>query len=67
LLKAQKRKLQDHVTRLAAMQNELFPGRGLQERHLNFSDLYLELGEELIPALLDKLQLFPKDFMVLRY
>jgi bacillithiol biosynthesis cysteine-adding enzyme BshC len=67
LLKAQKRKLQDHVTRLATLQNELFPARGLQERHQNFSDLYLELGEELIPALLENLQVFPKDFMVLRY
>ena len=67
LLKAQKRKLQDHVTRLASLQNELFPGQGLQERQQNFSDLYLELGEDLVPALLDKLQAFPKDFLVLRY
>lgn len=67
LLKAQKRKLQDHVKRLASLQNELFPGQGLQERQQNFSDLYLELGEELIPVLMDKLQAFPSGFKVLRY
>lgn len=67
LLKAQKRKLQDQVKRLASLQNELFPGQGLQERQQNFSELYLELGEELIPVLMDKLQAFPSGFTVLRY
>ena len=67
LLKAQKRKLQDHVTRLAALQDELFPGGELQERQQNFSDLYLELGDDLIPMLLEQLQAFPEGFTVLRY
>ncbi len=67
LLKAQKRKLQDQVVRLAALQNELFPGQGLQERQQNFADFYLELGEDFIPMLMDKLQVYPSDFMVLGY
>lgn len=67
LLKAQKRKLQDQVQRLAALQNNLFPGQNLQERQLNFSEVYLELGEELIPALMENLQVYPSGFMVLRY
>jgi uncharacterized protein YllA (UPF0747 family) len=67
LLKAQKRKLQDHVKRLADLQNELFPGQGLQERQQNFADMYLEMGEELIPMIMDKIQVFPTDFIVLRY
>jgi hypothetical protein len=42
LLKAQKRKLKDQVVRLTDLQNELFPNRSLQERQLNFSELYIE-------------------------
>lgn len=51
LLKAQKRKLKDHVVRLTDVQNQLFPKQSLQERQLNFSELYLEYGENLIPML----------------
>ena len=67
LLKAQKRKLADQVTRLAALQDDLFPGGDLQERQQNFSDLYLELGEKLIPMLMEELQAYPSGFKVLRY
>ncbi len=66
LLKAQKRKLKDHVVRLTELQNQLFPNYSLQERQLNFSELYLEYGRDLIPKLkkaLDPLQL---SFLVLR-
>ena len=56
LLKAQKRKLEDEVSRIASLQNELFPGKGLQERHHNFSEFYLEYGDALIPTLLDSLK-----------
>ena len=38
LLKAQKRKFDDHVVRLTALQNLLFPNSSLQERQLNFSE-----------------------------
>ncbi len=67
LLKAQKRKLQDHVLRLTEIQNELFPNRSLQERSLNFSELYLELGEDLIPSLIGALEPLKNGFPVLRY
>lgn len=67
LLKAQKRKLKDHVRRLTALQNELFPGQELQERQQNFSELYLEFGDALIPSVMERLQPYPKDFMILRY
>ncbi len=66
LLKAQKRKLEDHVVRMTEIQNELFPGRSLQERNLNFSELYLELGEDLIPNLLKVLQPLKLQFMILK-
>ncbi|HMB64790.1 MAG TPA: bacillithiol biosynthesis BshC, partial [Eudoraea sp.] len=67
LLKAQKRKLKDQVVRLTAIQNELFPNQSLQERHLNFSELYLEIGPQLIPVLLDALIPLQAEFLVLRY
>ncbi len=65
LLKAQKRKLEDHVVRLAEIQNQLFPNRSLQERNLNFSELYLEYGETLISVLMEALDPLKNEFTVL--
>ena len=65
LLKAQKRKLADHVSRLAEIQNELFPAKSLQERNLNFSELYLEYGESLIPMLFKALNPLKQEFVIL--
>ncbi|MFS4456827.1 bacillithiol biosynthesis cysteine-adding enzyme BshC [Maribacter sp. 2304DJ31-5] len=64
LLKAQKRKLKDHVIRLTGVQNELFPGKSLQERNLNFSELYLAMGEELVPTLIKALHPFSLNFTI---
>ncbi len=65
LLKAQKRKLEDEVSRISALQQELFPGKGLQERHHNFSEFYLEYGDALIPALLQNLKPLELKFDIL--
>ncbi|SDL60972.1 bacillithiol biosynthesis cysteine-adding enzyme BshC [Salinimicrobium catena] len=65
LLKAQKKKLEDEVSRIAALQNELFPNKGLQERHQNFSEFYLEYGENLIPLLLKNLKPLELKFDIL--
>jgi len=51
LLKAEKRKLVDQLNRLTAIQDQLFPKESLQERTLNFSEFYLEFGEELFQIL----------------
>ena len=67
LLKAQKRKLKDHVIRLTELQNTLFPNYSLQERQLNFSELYLEHGEALIPMLKGALKPLKGKFLILRY
>lgn len=66
LLQAQKRKLKDHVVRMTDMQNELFPNLSLQERQLNFSELYLELGTRLIPGLMDNLDPLSNNFTLLK-
>ncbi|AZQ57629.1 bacillithiol biosynthesis cysteine-adding enzyme BshC [Maribacter sp. MJ134] len=65
LLKAQKRKLKDHVIRMTEIQNELFPGKSLQERNLNFSELFLEYGDGLIPMLKNALQPLRMEFTVI--
>ncbi|MEP3208755.1 MAG: bacillithiol biosynthesis cysteine-adding enzyme BshC [Maribacter sp.] len=66
LLKAQKRKLKDHVVRMTEIQSELFPGQSLQERNVNFSELYLELGEDLIPMLKKALNPLELKFTIIK-
>ncbi|MFK7750416.1 MAG: bacillithiol biosynthesis cysteine-adding enzyme BshC [Kordia sp.] len=65
LLTAQKRGLQDKVSRSTELQELLFPNKSLQERQLNFSELYLEYGETLIPTLVAHLQPLSGEFLVL--
>ena len=65
LLKAQKRKLADHISRCTELQEQLFPGQSLQERNTNFSELYLEYGVELIPELMKALQPLKGDFTII--
>jgi bacillithiol biosynthesis cysteine-adding enzyme BshC len=65
LLKAQKRKLNEQISRITEIQNQLFPGQSLQERNLNFSELYLEFGHQLIQQLMLNLQPLKGDFLIL--
>ena len=65
LLKAQKRKLSDHVSRMTELQNELFPNQGLQERNVNFSEFYLEYGDALMPKLIEQLHPLKTEFLIL--
>ena len=67
LLKAQKRKLEDVVTRLEILHDELFPGGGLQERQLNFSEFYLEAGKNLLKELEELLNPLDMRFDVVGY
>ena len=66
LLKAQKKKLKDHVIRMCELQNELFPNQTLQERSLNFSELYQEYGADLIPKIKGALKPLQLEFAVLK-
>ena len=56
LLKAQKKKLADQVSRMTDLQNDLFPRQSLQERNTNFSEFYLAYGDQLIPTLMESLE-----------
>ncbi len=66
LLKAQKRKLVEKLNRIIQLQNELFPNQSLQERQTNFSEFYIENGDELIPALIKKLQPLEQRFEIVQ-
>ncbi|MDU8885531.1 bacillithiol biosynthesis cysteine-adding enzyme BshC [Yeosuana sp. MJ-SS3] len=65
LLKAQKRKLADQVSRMTEIQNQLFPNQSLQERNTNFSELYLQYGELLIKQLIENINPLEMNFKVL--
>jgi uncharacterized protein YllA (UPF0747 family) len=47
----------DYLNRLEALHLELFPNGSLQERFTNFSEFYMDHGDELIKRL--KLELDP--------
>lgn len=66
LLKAQKRKLEDVLERVRLLQDELFPRQSLQERNMNFSEFYLEYGEDFIPKLMHSLEPLKGEFLVLQ-
>lgn len=65
LLKAQRIKLSDQVSRLTELQNSLFPLQNLQERKLNFSEFYLEYGDSLIEILKKELDPFKGAFSII--
>jgi len=65
LLKAEKRKYAELVTSITKLQNELFPNQSLEERQRNFSEYYLEYGNEFIQVLKDNLKPLDLTFTVL--
>ncbi len=65
LLKAEKRKLTDLVSRATRLQDQMFPKQSLQERNCNFSEFYLEQGASLITILLEQLDPLSGEFTVI--
>lgn len=65
LLKAQKRNLSDELERLKNIQDQLFPNHSLQERQLNFSEFYLDYGEDLLETLKNQLDPLDGNFTIL--
>ena len=66
LLKAEKKNLADKLNRIKIIQDELFPRKGLQERNVNFTEFYIEYGEELIPNLIKTLDPLDLNFSILK-
>ncbi len=67
LLKAQKRKYNELVKRVVIIQNQLFPNNSLQERRLNYSELYLKYGTDLIPELIKNLDPLALEFSLIEF
>ena len=65
LLKAQKKKYASELERITDLQNELFANGSLQERQTNFSELYLEYGDALLPQLIKKLKPLENNFNII--
>ena len=66
MLKAQKRKLKDELERLTSIQDQLFPKESLQERTVNFSELYLEFGDLLLDEIKKELDPLVGKFTILK-
>lgn len=62
LLKAERKKHQDQLMRIASLQDELFPNQSLQERKVNFSSFYAEYGDLLFEKLFAKLNPLDNHF-----
>ncbi len=65
LLKAEKRKLADQINRLTMIQDQLFPKESLQERTINFSEFYLDFGEQLFQKLKENLDPLCNEFTIM--
>ena len=63
LLKAQRKKLVDHINRITELQQQLFPMGDLQERRVNFAEFVLQYGDDFIPFLIKHIDPNEKDFM----
>jgi len=65
LLRAEKRKQSDLVTRITALQNQVLPNQSLEERQRNFSEYYITHGHDLIFALKKSLKPLQQAFTIL--
>ena len=65
LLKAERRKHQELAERIQKIQDELFPNQSLEERQRNFSEFYLDHGDNLIKVLKEKLDPLKLEFSVI--
>lgn len=65
LLKAQKRKEAAYVHSIIQLRQSLFPGKGLQERVVNFSTCYMEYGTHFLNVLMNELDPFKQHFLII--
>ena len=62
---AEKRRQSDLVERITNIQAEILPNLSLEERKRNFSEYYLEYGNDFVVALKNKLKPLQLEFFVL--
>lgn len=66
LIRTKRKQSETATNQISYLKDKLFPNEGLQERRDNFSLIYMQLGEDFIPRLLEELKLPTKDFTVLK-
>ena len=66
LIRAERRKSGKAQDRVHYLKETLFLNDGLQERRLNFSEIYLKEGKKMIPKLLGAFETPTKDFLIIK-
>jgi uncharacterized protein YllA (UPF0747 family) len=65
LIKAEKQKEEVAINQIKGIKEKLFPNGSLQERKDNFLYAYLLLGDSFIDELVEQLNPFEQEFVVL--
>ena len=66
MMRAEKKNQQVIVDRIDMIYNEIFPNNSLQERVQNFTEYYVEYGEEWIEWMKDQFNLFDQQLKVMK-
>jgi hypothetical protein len=66
LIRAERRKATTAQQRISYLKDTLFYNNGLQERRLNFSEVYLFQGKEMINDLIHSFTTPAEDFLILQ-
>jgi bacillithiol biosynthesis cysteine-adding enzyme BshC len=66
LVRAEKLKQESTIHQIQKLQEKLYLPEHLQERKENFMSLYLQHGEKLLDDLIDMLDPFDKDFIIIK-
>lgn len=62
----EKKKYTDSIDRIKELHNSIFPNNALQERHNNFIEYYLSTNGFFISTLLQNIDVFKHEFLVLK-
>jgi len=65
MLRAEKRNMEVQLSKISQLKKHLFPGNGLQERVENFISLYLLYGDEFFDAVMQGIEAFRHEFLVM--
>jgi bacillithiol biosynthesis cysteine-adding enzyme BshC len=65
MLRAEKKKMQEQLSRISRLKNDLFPNNRLQERVENFISYYLQYGPAYLDILKDATKSFEPSFLVI--
>lgn len=65
LIRSERRKSETAQERIAYLKSSLFYNSGLQERRLNFSEIYRSHGKNMIKVLIDRFETPTKNFLII--